>query len=96
MSGRPVVKGPVVLSLSRLSRILCGRGIRRHEPLLEFFEKVVNLVWQHAPRAAIAFNSGPEDTADAALRWLRQATKTQRPAARAAWRRGLGSHASTP
>ncbi len=51
--------------------VVIGGGIRKHEPLLEFFEKVVNLVRLHAPGAAIAFNSGPEDTADAALRWLR-------------------------
>jgi hypothetical protein len=38
--------------------------------LLEFFEKVVNLVRQHAP-GAIVFNRTPEDTTDAALRWLR-------------------------
>src|SRR3982750_8881 len=48
-----------------------GGGICKHEPLLELFEKVVNLVRQHAPGAAIAFNSTPDDTADAALRWLR-------------------------
>jgi hypothetical protein len=51
--------------------VVIGGGIRKHEPLLEFFETVVNLVRQHAPDAAIAFNSTPEDTADAALRWLR-------------------------
>jgi len=51
--------------------VVIGGGIRSHEPLLEFFEKVVNLVRQHAPDAAIAFNSSPEDCADAALRWLR-------------------------
>ena len=51
--------------------VVIGGGIRKHEPLLEFFEKVVNLVRQHAPGAAIAFNSSPEDCADAALRWLR-------------------------
>ncbi|MFC0003815.1 hypothetical protein [Micromonospora siamensis] len=51
--------------------VVVGGGIRKHEPLLELFEKVVNLVRRHAPGAAIAFNSGPEDTADAALRWLR-------------------------
>lgn len=50
--------------------VVIGGGIRKEEPLLELFEKVVNLVRQHAPNAAIAFNSGPEDTADAALRWL--------------------------
>lgn len=51
--------------------VVVGGGIRKHEPLLELFEKVVNLVRLHAPDAAIAFNSTPEDTADAALRWLR-------------------------
>ncbi|GLZ28541.1 hypothetical protein Lesp02_07310 [Lentzea sp. NBRC 105346] len=51
--------------------VVVGGGIRKHEPLLELFERVVNLVRQYAPGAAIAFNSGPEDMADAALRWLR-------------------------
>jgi hypothetical protein len=51
--------------------VVIGGGIRKHEPLLEFFEKVVNLVRQHAPGAAIAFNSTPDDCVDAALRWLR-------------------------
>lgn len=51
--------------------VVIGGGIRKHEPLLELFEKVVNLVRQHAPGAAIAFNKSPEDMAAAALRWLR-------------------------
>lgn len=51
--------------------VVIGGGIRKDEPLLELFEKVVNLVRLHAPDAAIAFNRRPEDTADAALRWLR-------------------------
>jgi len=51
--------------------VVVGGGIRKHEPLLELFEKVINLIRQHAPSTAIAFNSTPEDTADAALRWLR-------------------------
>jgi hypothetical protein len=51
--------------------VVVGGGIRKHEPLLELFEAVVNLVHRHAPGAAIAFNSTPEDTADAALRQLR-------------------------
>ena len=51
--------------------VVVGGGIRKHEPLLELFEQVVNLVRQHAPGAAIAFNSTPDDIADAALRRLR-------------------------
>ena len=50
--------------------VVIGGGIRKHEPLLELFEKAVNLTRQHAPDAAIAFNNTPEDCADAALRWL--------------------------
>lgn len=51
--------------------VVIGGGIRTYEPLLELFERVVNLVRRHAPDAAIAFNRSPEDCADAALRWLR-------------------------
>jgi hypothetical protein len=51
--------------------VVIGGGIRKHEPFLELFETVVNLVRRHAPAAAIAFNNTPDDTADAALRWLR-------------------------
>lgn len=51
--------------------VVVGGGIRKHEPLLELFERVVNLVRQHAPGAAIAFNSAADDTAEAALRWVR-------------------------
>jgi hypothetical protein len=51
--------------------VVVGGGIRKHEPLLDLFERTVNLVRLHAPGAAIAFNSTPDDTADAALRWLR-------------------------
>lgn len=50
--------------------VVIGGGIRSHEPLLYLFEQVVNLVRQHAPDAAIAFNRTPEDCADAALRWI--------------------------
>ena len=66
-------EGAIVEALTRTDYacVVIGGGIRKHEPLLELFEKAVNLVRQHAPGAAIAFNSGPEDTADAALRWLR-------------------------
>jgi hypothetical protein len=63
----------IVAALTRTDYacVVVGGGIRKHEPLLEFFEKVVNLIRQLAPGAAIAFNSRPEDCVDAALRWLR-------------------------
>ncbi|MFI6518070.1 hypothetical protein ACIBF1_21115 [Spirillospora sp. NPDC050679] len=66
-------EGAIVEALTReeYACVVVGGGIRKHEPLLELFETTVNLVRRHAPDAAIAFNSGPEDSADAALRWLR-------------------------
>jgi hypothetical protein len=66
-------EGAIVAALTRgeYACVVIGGGIRKHEPSLELFEKAVNLVRQHAPDAAIAFNNTPEDTADAALRWLR-------------------------
>lgn len=50
--------------------VVIGGGIRKPEVLLTFFEQVVNLVRQHAPRAAIAFNSEVGDSVEAAKRWL--------------------------
>jgi hypothetical protein len=50
--------------------VVVGGGIRKPEELVELFEKVVNLVRRHAPGAAIAFNSTPVDSYDAAARWL--------------------------
>jgi hypothetical protein len=66
-------EGTIVEALTRNDHacVVIGGGIRTYEPLLEFFEQVVNLVRQHAPGAAIAFNSSLEDCADAAQRWLR-------------------------
>ena len=50
--------------------VVVGGGIRKPEPLLPFFERVVNLIRQHAPGAAIAFNTSPMDSAEAAARWI--------------------------
>ncbi|WP_018684146.1 hypothetical protein [Actinokineospora enzanensis] len=50
--------------------VVIGGGIRKSEHLLEFFEQVLNLVHRHAPQAAIAFNTNPLDSADAARRWV--------------------------
>ena len=50
--------------------VVIGGGIRKTEQLLPLFEKTLNLIRQHAPKAAIAFNSSPGDSMEAALRWL--------------------------
>jgi hypothetical protein len=50
--------------------VVVGGGVRKPDELLDLFERIVNLVRRHAPDAAIAFNSSPGDTFDAAARWL--------------------------
>jgi hypothetical protein len=47
--------------------VVIGGGVRNQ---LELFERTVNLVRRHAPDAAIAFNTTPADTFDAAARWV--------------------------
>lgn len=50
--------------------VVIGGGLRIPPKGLEFFEKVVNAVHRGAPKAAIAFNTRPQDTAEAAARWV--------------------------
>jgi hypothetical protein len=48
--------------------VVVGGGVRNQ---LDLFERVVNLVRRHAPDAAIAFNTTPADTFEAAARWVK-------------------------
>lgn len=50
--------------------VVIGAGLRQPPELLVLFEKVLNLVHRLAPTAAIAFNTRPADTAEAAMRWI--------------------------
>lgn len=50
--------------------VVIGGGLRLPPKSLPLFEMVVNTVHKAAPTAAIAFNTRPEDTADAAARQL--------------------------
>jgi hypothetical protein len=50
--------------------VVIGGGLRIPPKGLALFEAVVNIVHRAAPKAAIAFNTRPEDTADAAARQL--------------------------
>lgn len=50
--------------------VVIGAGVRLPPRLLPIFEVVVNAVRRAAPGAAIAFNTRPDDSADAAARWL--------------------------
>jgi hypothetical protein len=50
--------------------VVIGGGIRLPPKSLPLFEMVVNAIHKAAPGAAIAFNTQPEDTAEAAARQL--------------------------
>jgi hypothetical protein len=50
--------------------VLIGAGIRTVPPMLLLFEKLVNVVHEHAPHAKICFNTVPEDTAVSVQRWV--------------------------
>jgi hypothetical protein len=51
--------------------VVIGAGLRLPPKSLLLFESVVNAIHKAAPDAAIAFNTHPEDTAEAAARWLK-------------------------
>jgi len=50
--------------------IVVGAGVRLPPNRLWLFETVINAVHRAAPRAAIAFNTCPEDSGAAAGRWI--------------------------
>lgn len=50
--------------------VVVGGGVRMPRDQLELFEQVLNLIRRHAPDAAIAFNTTPVDSFDAAARWI--------------------------
>jgi hypothetical protein len=66
--------GPMVeqqLQSAKYDCVVIGGGLRLPPKSLALFEKVVNAVHRAAPGAAIAFNTRPEDTAEAAARQLK-------------------------
>lgn len=50
--------------------VVIGAGLRLPPKNLLLFETMINAVRKAAPNAAIAFNTRPEDSAEAAARWL--------------------------
>jgi len=50
--------------------IMIGAGIRTIPNYTILFEKIINVVHEHAPQAKLCFNTKPSDTADAVQRWL--------------------------
>ena len=65
--------GPTVerqLAAKSYDCVVIGAGVRLPPGGLALFEAVINAVHKTAPGSAIAFNTRPEDSADAAARWL--------------------------
>jgi DNA-binding LacI/PurR family transcriptional regulator len=50
--------------------ILIGAGVRTNPSNFLLFEKLINVVHEHAPQAKLCFNTVPSDTAAAVKRWL--------------------------
>ncbi len=50
--------------------VVIGAGVRLPPRHLGLFEAIVNTIRRVAPRAAIAFNTRPDDTGAAAARWI--------------------------
>ena len=70
--------GPAVerqLASTSYDCVVIGAGVRLPPRRLALFEAVINAVHKAAPGAAIAFNTRPEDSADAAARWLPAGTR---------------------
>ena len=63
-----VVRG--ALEAKAYDVVLIGAGVRTIPTHFALFEKLVNLVHEHAAKARICFNTKPEDTREAVLRWI--------------------------
>jgi hypothetical protein len=50
--------------------IVVGVGLRTLPPMAAHFERLINVLHEKAPRTKLAFNSKPDDSDAAALRWL--------------------------
>ena len=58
------------LKQKRFDCVLIGAGVRTIGTNFFLFEKLLNIVHEHAPQAKLCFNTRPNDTADAVQRWL--------------------------
>ena len=58
------------LGRKRFDCVLIGAGVRTIGKHFLLFEKLINVVHQHAPQARLCFNTRPDDTAAAVQRWV--------------------------
>lgn len=57
--------------------VVVGGGVRLPPRNLALFEVVINAIRKAAPGAAIAFNTRPDDSADAAARWVAAGSRAE-------------------
>ncbi len=65
--------GPAIeamLAAASYDCVVIGAGLRLPPRSLRLFETVINAIHKAAPGATIALNTRPEDSAEAAARWL--------------------------
>jgi hypothetical protein len=67
-TARPAVERQ--LASKNYDCVVVGAGVRLPPRSLQLFEVVINTIHKAAPSTAIAFNTRPDDSADAAARWL--------------------------
>ncbi len=61
----------VQLAGAEYACVVIGTGLRLPAMNLLLFERIINIIRTAAPRASIAFNTGPAQTAEAAARWIK-------------------------
>ena len=70
--------GPTVerqLASKSYDCVVIGAGVRLPPRGLALFEVVINAIRKTSPGTSIAFNTRPDDSADAAARWLTPASR---------------------
>ena len=58
------------LKQKRFDCVLIGSGVRTNPSNFTLFEKLINVVHEHAPQAKLCFNQLPADIAESVKRWL--------------------------
>lgn len=58
------------LQQKQFDGVLIGAGVRTLPNHFILFEKLINVVHEHAPQAKLIFNTKPNDTAESVQRWL--------------------------
>lgn len=58
------------VSQNQFDCIMIGAGVRAMIEHTLLFEKIINILQEHAPTAKLCFNTNPSDTVEAVLRWV--------------------------